>query len=115
MCTATMNMAEIKKRAEFASRTVTVCDRDNYVEVIFDAHGNTVREALQSMKNLINLIRCPFKLSVIHGYKHGQAIKTAVRTSFHSPRNCRMYTIYRNPGITCFWIEGDAYIHSYAA
>ena len=115
MCTVTMNLAEIKKRAEFANKTVLVCDHGNYVELIFDAHGYTVRGALQCMKNLINLIRCPFKLSVIHGYNHGQAIMTAVRTAFCSPRNLRMYTICQNPGVTYFWVDGDAYIRSYTA
>lgn len=114
MCTAVMNITEIKKRAEFANKTALVYDRGNYVEVIFNAHGTSVRETLVCMKNLINLIRCPFKLSVIHGYRHGQAIMKAIRTTFCSPRVCRMCTDFWNPGITHFWVNGDAYIHSYA-
>lgn len=114
MRTATMSKSDIEKRITLVNEVVQVYDRGDYAEVIFNAHGDTVHETLLCMKNLINLIRCPFKLSIIHGYNHGQAILTAVRTAFRSPRSCRMYTTYWNPGITHFWVDGDAY-YSYSS
>ena len=115
MRTATMNMSEVKVRAEFANIKAEVYDRGDYVEVKFDAHGKTVCEAIRCMRNMINLIRCPFKLSVIHGFHNGQAIMTAIRAEFCSTRINRLYTDFWNPGITHFWVDGDSYILSYSA
>ena len=129
MRTAIMSIGEIEKRAAFALKTIhddehkthddlckiRVADRKTHVEVIFDAHGYTVHDAMVCMRNIINLIRCPFKLTVIHGYHGGQAIMTAIRTKSCSARISRMYTNYWNNGITHFWVDSDSYIQAYAA
>lgn len=112
---ATMNIGEIERRVKWADETAKVRDRGNHVEVIFDAHGKSVNEATKYMKNIINLIRCPFKLTVNHGYNRGQRIMTAIRTEFCSARISRMYTNYWNPGLTHFWVDGDSYILAYSA
>lgn len=119
MRTTTMSMTEIKERAtKWGGKDAQVYDRGDYVEIEIDAHGLSVREALVYARNMINLIRCPFKLSVIHGFHRGQAIMTALRTDFGprwANRIGKMTTDYWNPGVTHFWINGDGYIQAYAS
>lgn len=119
MRTTTMSLEEIRYRAtKWAGKNAQVYDRGDYVEIAIDTHGLSVREALVYARNMINLIRCPFKLSVIHGFHRGQAIMTALRTDFSShwaKRIRQMTTDYWNPGVTHFLIDGDGYIQAYAS
>ena len=68
--------------------------------VSIDVHGMTRRQAERSIRNLINLARCPFTLTIIHGYNHGTAILDMVRTKHISSHIKGRYADNYNPGVT---------------
>lgn len=48
---------------------------DDELRIQYDAHGQTVSEATQTIRNIVNLARVPIWLSIVHGYNKGTAIK----------------------------------------
>ena len=51
-----------------------------------DLHGKTRREAKKLLNNVINTIRHPFTMEVIHGYNHGTALKDMIFEEVINPR-----------------------------
>lgn len=45
----------------------------------FDAHGLSVQQARKVLKNIINACPCEIEIVLIHGYRHGTALKSMVR------------------------------------
>lgn len=45
------------------------------LNVLYDAHGQTVAEAKRTIINIINVSRIPFRLNIIHGFHNGTSIK----------------------------------------
>lgn len=68
--------------------------------ITYDAHGQTVSEVRQVIRNIVNISRCPINLCVIHGYNHGTAIKDMLAREDFSERLETKYNPSRNPGET---------------
>lgn len=51
-----------------------------------DLHGKSRKEAKQLLNNIINIIRHPFTIEVVHGYNHGTALKDMIITEEINPR-----------------------------
>ncbi|MCH4034724.1 MAG: Smr/MutS family protein [Lachnospiraceae bacterium] len=68
--------------------------------VYIDLHGLSCREARRLLGNVINLLRGPASIKVIHGYHHGTALRDMVRTNFC---NIHVYAVQpddANQGLT---------------
>lgn len=70
------------------------------LSVSIDVHGLKCWQAERSIRNLINLARCPFTLTIIHGYNHGTAILDMVRNDLASSHIKSRYADNYNPGVT---------------
>lgn len=68
--------------------------------IVVGIHGMTCREVRRFINNIINVIMCPFKLEVIHGYTHGTAIKEMLATNFRNIRITERYSDTYNYGVT---------------
>lgn len=77
----------------------------NHIQV--DVHGLSKRSTLKFLKNLIILTKGNFKLTVIHGYRNGQGIKTMLKTTYLHPRVQATYNDKKNPGITILKISEE--------
>ncbi len=51
-----------------------------------DLHGKNRWEAKVLLRNIINLVRHPFTLDVIHGYNNGIVLKTMINSEEINPR-----------------------------
>ncbi len=69
-------------------------------EIIYDAHGQTVLEARRTIRNIANIVMAPITLIVIHGYRHGTAIKEMLAEENFSGRLICRYSPEFNPGET---------------
>ena len=47
-------------------------------KIMVDLHGKTRKEAKKFLNNIINVIRHPFTLEVIHGYNNGTVLKEMI-------------------------------------
>ena len=65
-----------------------------------DLHGKNKREAKKLLNNIINTIRHPFKMEVIHGYNHGTALKEMLYTETINPRITSKEALFYNMGKT---------------
>lgn len=80
---------------------IQVLQRNNgIILVVVDVHGMKSWQAERFINNLINIARCPFVMSVIHGYNHGTAILDMVRTKLTNRHIVNRYTDNYNRGIT---------------
>lgn len=70
------------------------------LSVVVDVHGMKCWQAERFINNLINIARCPFVMTVIHGYNHGTAILEMVRTKLSNRHIVNRYTDNYNRGIT---------------
>jgi hypothetical protein len=68
--------------------------------IIYDAHGQTVREAKRNIENIVNVTRSPLHLEVIHGYNHGTAIKDMLALEVFPGRLAEKFCPQGNPGVT---------------
>ena len=75
-------------------------DGKDEIRITADVHGMTCYEAKRFLRNIINMLRIAFKLTVIHGYRHGTAIKEMLVNSFSSNRVSRIVGIPYNLGRT---------------
>lgn len=78
-------MNELRCKVEFvlpASEIGRVSYRpgDEGVEIVLDLHGLTCREARRIIVNLVNILRQRVWIVLIHGYRHGTAIKDMLPT-----------------------------------
>ena len=51
-----------------------------------DLHGKNRKDAKRLLNNIINTIRHPFTMEVIHGYNHGTVLKDMIFTEEINPR-----------------------------
>ena len=75
-------------------------------EVTYDAHGQTVKEARRTIENIVNCSFSPLQLNVIHGYKHGTAIKSMLEGETFSGRLAEKTSPKNNPGLTKLVLTG---------
>ena len=72
----------------------------HYGELYVDLHGLSCKKARRLLSNIINILREPASIKVIHGYHHGTALLSMVRTNFH---NIHVYAVQpdvANGGLT---------------
>ncbi len=53
-----------------------------HVSITADVHGLTVKEARRFINNIITILDIPLTLIIIHGYRHGHAIKEMIMDNF---------------------------------
>lgn len=70
------------------------------LSVVVDVHGMKCRQAERFINNLINIARCRFVMTVIHGYNHGTAILEMVRNELDNRHIVNRYTDNYNRGVT---------------
>lgn len=73
--------------------------------VSYDVHGQSIPEAKRNITNIINASRIPFSLEIVHGYRHGSAIKEMIANELNNKKIKRRYTVRKNKGVTYFLIE----------
>lgn len=86
-------------------KRISLKDEDGRINMITDVHGMTCSEAMVFIRNLIALFRGSFKLTVIHGYNHGTAIRDMIRQETISKKVAGIHWTMRNDGITEFNIR----------
>ena len=80
---------------------IQVTENDNgLMAVTVDVHGLKCIQAKRFVNNIINIARSAFHLTVIHGYRHGTAIKEMLDTNFDNDHICGKYPDYHNKGVT---------------
>ena len=70
-----------------------------------DLHGKTRREAKRLLNNIINTIRHPFTIEVIHGYNHGTVLKDMIFDETINPRIISKDVPFYNIGETYLYIN----------
>ena len=79
---------------------ITIKENDSEKTVIIDVHGLNIIQAERFIQNLINLgLGECFTLTIIHGYRHGVAIKTMLEGYTHT-HIIQKYYDSQNPGVT---------------
>ena len=76
---------------------------DGKSTLTYDIHGKTVLEAKRDIHNIINLTRAPLRLTVIHGYHSGTALKNMLSTETFYGRLENRYCPAHNPGETVMY------------
>lgn len=79
---------------------IHITENNNGIYVVVDLHGMRCGQAKRFINNLINIARCPFLLTVIHGYNHGTAILEMVRNELRNQHISRMFLDSHNQGVT---------------
>lgn len=72
-----------------------------------DVHGMHKPEANRFVKNVIAIIRVPFRLTVIHGYNSGTELLRMFRENFSDARVNGYCIVPKNPGVTIFLVGQD--------
>ncbi len=90
--------------AKDVERTKVVEKGGKVSEIIVDVHGMLKAEAQKFLHNLIALIRGTYKLTVIHGFNRGTAIKQMLRETKISDRVTELQGVGCNPGVTIMMI-----------
>ena len=70
------------------------------ISVVVDVHGLKCRQARRFVNNLINIARCPFIMTVIHGYNHGTAILEMIRGNLENRHIVHRFPDPYNRGVT---------------
>ncbi|MBO5551569.1 MAG: hypothetical protein J5966_06395 [Lachnospiraceae bacterium] len=68
-------------------------------KLTIDLHGMKVKEAKRFINNLIAINREKQKITCIHGFNHGTALKGLI-TGLDNPRIKNRFSPGENPGIT---------------
>ena len=68
-------------------------------------HGKTKKEAKRLLNNVINTIRHPFTMEVIHGYNHGTVLKDMIFEEMINPRIITKDVPFYNIGETILYIK----------
>lgn len=61
-------------------------DKENKIVVQFDLHNLRRKDAYRAVNNVINIVRQPFSLDLIHGYNHGTVLKSMIWNDLSNPR-----------------------------
>lgn len=78
-------------------------------ECSVDVHGMHKPEANRFVKNVIAIIRMPFRLTVIHGYNSGTELQRMFRENFSDVRVDGYQIVPKNPGVTIFIVGEELY------
>ena len=73
-------------------------DGDDFISV--DMHGLSKHQAEKFLNNIINILREPTCINVIHGYNHGTAILEMVRNDFDNKKVQTKTSCSYNHGVT---------------
>jgi len=79
---------------------IKISENDSGVDVQVDLHELRKPQAIRFLKNILNLITGPFKLSVIHGYNHGTVLKNYVNNELQNKRIIERHVLPYNMGVT---------------
>ncbi len=90
---------------EFMRLTITDLDGIG-IHVIADVHGMKCSEVRRLIINTIAIVHTSFHLTIIHGYRHGTAIKQMLANGFDNSHIKEKYLDPRNKGITHIAIAG---------
>lgn len=75
-------------------------DENGLREITIDLHGLTCQEVRRILNGTIALFRNNFRLTLIHGYRHGMALKTMLLYGYENSRIKSFETESYNHGIT---------------
>ena len=82
-----------------------ISEKDNGItDVSVDVHGLNVKDSKRLVNNIINLAPCKLQLHIIHGYRHGTAIKTMINTRLFNEKIEGIYPDERNMGLTHIYV-----------
>lgn len=74
--------------------------REKEGEIIIDVHGMKCCEAKRFINNIINISRREVKITVIHGYNHGTAIRDMIRNGYDNSHVKYVIPDKKNKGVT---------------
>ena len=79
---------------------LTILENNGEITIKLDVHGLSQYQAKRFIQNVINLgLGERFTLTIIHGYRHGVAIKTMLEGYTHT-HIIQKYYDSQNPGVT---------------
>lgn len=84
---------------EIGRLTINEIDENN-IRIVADVHGMKCSQARRFINNIINIVRTPFQLIIIHGYKHGTAIKDMFSRNFCNTHVSEKHLDSYNQGVT---------------
>ena len=65
-----------------------------------DMHGLSRTEGRKLLNNLVLLAMDSREIKVIHGYRHGQALRDMIRDEYHHKKVAAIEADGTNPGVT---------------
>lgn len=68
--------------------------------IILDMHGWCTQKAKDVLDKTILINREEFNLDLVHGYRHGTAIKSMLQNDYKNSRVIKMRSYNENPGLT---------------
>lgn len=101
---ALQNLMDFVIFGEDRWRVTVDLDAHGVPDITYDAHGQSVLDARRAIRNIVNITRSPLSVSVIHGYRHGTAIKDMLGKENFSGRVSERYCPKGNPGATVLHI-----------
>lgn len=80
---------------------LTIQENSNSIlQVTVNVHGMQCSQAKIFLNNIINIIQTSFKLTIIHGFNHGTAIKDMLSQNFSNNHITNQYPDLFNKGVT---------------
>lgn len=101
-----MNIEQIYNRMTFVlskeelDRVRVFQDVDGIVVLQIDLHLMNRFSVRKLIDKTITMIRCPFRLDLIHGFNRGQVLKNLIEYEYENDRVVDIYTPSYNPGET---------------
>lgn len=84
---------------EYCRLTVSETDEKS-IKISADVHGMKCFEARRFINNTIAIVHTDFQLTVIHGYRHGTAIRDMLADNFENSHVREQYQDHFNQGLT---------------
>ncbi len=81
-------------------RVNTETDEDGKLQIEFDMHGLSRKEAKRQLKNIIAINPSAFTINAIHGFNHGTVLKEMIHDDELSTRVTDKQYLDYNPGRT---------------
>ncbi len=81
-------------------KRLTLNQNKNGIELIADVHGMKCFQAKRFINNILNLSNQKMKLTVIHGFHHGTAIKDMIKNGLENRHIINIYNDQKNIGRT---------------
>ena len=92
-------MSFVLKRDEL-DRVSAKIGEDGMPFIILDMHGWCTKKAKEVLDKTILINRGEFNIDLVHGYKHGIAIKKMLLSEYKNNRIIKMRSYNENPGLT---------------